>query len=128
MIVSWNPVHKISYFYFMKLSFNESLRTIITINFTLKNPCIQLFMNTCKVTMQVKRVIGKPILNKLPIYHEFCLCWVSTLYYNNCKFFNCIKRSHTRLRSLYLTFYLCCKCATVLCAHTQRRSIKMCLL
>ena len=38
----------------------------------------------------------------------------------------------TRLRSLYITFYLCCKCATFLCARTppnaMKRSIEICLL
>ena len=30
--------------------------------------CIKIFTNTCAVTMQVKRVIGKAILHKWPIY------------------------------------------------------------
>ena len=29
--------------------------------------CIQMFTNTCEVTMQVKRAIVKAILHKLPI-------------------------------------------------------------
>ena len=31
---------------------------------------IQISTNTCEVTMQVKRAIGKATLHKLPIYNE----------------------------------------------------------
>ena len=47
-------------------------------------------------------------------------------------FSNCNKNSITRLRSLYITFYLRCKCVTLLDARTHRnakkRFIKICLL
>ena len=32
---------------------------------------IQISTNTCEVTMQVKRAIGKATLHKLPIYNEY---------------------------------------------------------
>ena len=32
---------------------------------------IQISTNTCEVTMQVKRAMGKAILHKLPIYNEY---------------------------------------------------------
>ena len=35
---------------------------------------IQISTNTCEVTMQVKRAIGKATLHKLPIYNEYVLC------------------------------------------------------
>ena len=35
--------------------------------------CIQLFTNTCEVTMQVKRAIVKAILHKLPIFNALFL-------------------------------------------------------
>ena len=96
--------------------------------------CIQIFTNTCVVTMQVKRAIERVILHKLTIYNEYiCLCWVSILFGMICCFFsNCGKSSTSRFRSLYITFYLCCKCATFLFARTPRnamkRSIEICLI
>ena len=49
-----------------------------------------------------------------------------------CLFSNCSKSSNTRLQSLNITFYLCCKCATFLCARTprnvMRHSIEICLI
>ena len=67
---------------------------------------IQISTNTCVVTMQVKRAIGKATLHKLPIYNEYMrLCWVSTLFWMICCLFsNCSKSSTIRLRSLYITF------------------------
>ena len=44
--------------------------------------CIQIFMNTCEVTMRVKCEIhvGKTTLHKIPIYYEYmCLFWVSAI-------------------------------------------------
>ena len=54
--------------------------------------------NTCEVTMQVKRAIGKSTVHKLPIYNEYmCLCWVSTLFCMICCVFsNCSKSYTTR--------------------------------
>ena len=68
--------------------------------------CIKIFTNACEVMMQVKRVIGKAILHKLPIYNEYmCLCWVSTLSRMICCLFsNCNKSFTTRLRSLHIRF------------------------
>ena len=47
-------------------------------------------------------------------------------------FSNCSKSSNTRLQSLNITFYPCCKCATFLCARTprnaMRHSIEICLI
>ena len=67
--------------------------------------CIQSSTNTCEVTMQVKRAIGKAILHKLSIYNEYmCLCWVSILFCVICCLFsNCSRSSTTRLRSLFIT-------------------------
>ena len=92
------------------------------------------FSRVTEIMVQVKRAIGKAILHKLPIYNEYmCLCWVSTLFCMICcLFINCSKSSTTRLRSLYISFYLCCKSATFLCGRTSRnamkRSIEICLL
>ena len=92
------------------------------------------FSRVTEVMLQIKRAIGKAILYKLPIYKEYmCLCWVSTLFCMMCCLFsNCSKSSTTRLRSLYIAFYLCCKCATFICGHTplnvMKRSIEICLL
>ena len=48
-----------------------------------------------------------------------------------CLFSKCNKNSTTWLRFLYITFYLCCKCATFLCARTpcnvMKRNIEICL-
>ena len=67
---------------------------------------IQISTNTCEVTMQVKRAIGKATLHKLPIYNEYIrLCWVSTLFCMICCLFsNCSKSSTIWPRSLYITF------------------------
>ena len=78
---------------------------------------IQIFTNTCEVVMQITRAKGKVILHKLPIYmyyeyNAMCLCLVSTLFGMICLFSRCNKSSTTRLWSLYITIYLCCKCAT----------------
>ena len=40
-----------------------------------------------------------------------------------CLFSNCGKNSTTRLQSLYVTFYLRCKCASFLCARTPRNAL-----
>ena len=98
--------------------------------------CNQIFTNTSEVTMQVIRAMWKAILHKLPLYNEYmCSCWVSTLHVFGmicCLFSNCNENSATRLRSPYITFYPCCKCAMFLCAHTprnaMRHSIEICLL
>ena len=78
------------------------------------------FSRTREVTMQVKHVIGKVMLHKLSIYNEYmCLCWVSTLFCMMCCLFsNCSKSCTTRLRSLYITFSLCCECSTFSCVNT----------
>ena len=77
--------------------------------------CMQILTNTWEVTMQLKRVIGKAILHKLPIYHEYmCLCWVSTLFGLIWLFFICNQSSTTRFLSGFIMFYLRCKCATFL--------------
>ena len=53
---------------------------------------IQISTNTCEVTMQVKRAIGKVTLQKLPIYSEYlCLCRVSTIFCIICCFPNVVK-------------------------------------
>ena len=67
----------------------------------------QIFTNTYEVTMQVKRVIGKGILNKLPIYYEDCDCveypqWFGMI----CLFSKCIKSSTTLLQSLYIASHV----------------------
>ena len=36
--------------------------------------CIQIFTNTCEVTVQIKRAIGKAILHKLPNITKTMLC------------------------------------------------------
>ena len=41
---------------------------------------IQISSNTCEVTMQVKRAIGKAILHKLPIYNEYMYVLVLSLH------------------------------------------------
>ena len=91
---------------------------------------IQIFTNTYEVMMQVKHAIGKAILYKLPIYYEDVLCWISPWFGMICLFSKCNKSSTTRLRSLNITFHLCCKCATFLCARTpcngMKRSINIC--
>lgn len=47
-----------------------------------------------------------------------CLCWVFILLgMISCLFSNCNKNSITRLRSLYIAFYLRCKCVTFLDAR-----------
>ena len=61
------------------------------------------------IRIRVKRAIGKAILHKLPI----CACVESPHY------FTC-----TRLRSLYITYYPCFKCAAFLCARTPRNAAK----
>ena len=88
--------------------------------------CIQIFTNTCKVTMQVKCAIGTAISHKLPIYNEYmCSCWVSTLFrilcclFSNCKIKTLLHNSYP-----YITFYMCCKSATFLCARTPRNEMK----
>ena len=74
-----------------------------------------------EVTTQVKCDIGKTILHNLTIniYNEHvCLCWVFILLgMISCLFSNCNKNSITRLRSLYIMFYLRCKFVTVLDAR-----------
>ena len=53
------------------------------------------------------------------------LCGVSTLFDMICgKFYNCSKSSTLRLRSLYITFYLRCKCSMFVCARTPRNEMK----
>ena len=96
---------------------------------------IQIFTNTCEVTVQIKRAIGKAILHKLPIYYEYnvmCFRWAPTIFGMICLFSNRNKSSTTRLRSFYITFYLWFKCATFLCALTPRnalrRSTELCFL
>ena len=58
-----------------------------------------------------------------------CACVESPLF---CLFSNCSNSSSTRLLSLYITFYRCCKCATFLFVRTLRNAmkhgIKICLL
>ena len=78
--------------------------------------CIQIFTNTCIVTMQVKR----DVLHILPIYYGYmymCLCWVSTLFGLIYLF------STTRFRSLYIPCYLRCKCSTFLYALTPHNAM-----
>ena len=41
---------------------------------------IQISSNTCEVTMQVKRAIGKATLHKLPIYNEYMYVLVLSLH------------------------------------------------
>ena len=82
----------------------------------------RIFTNTCEVTLQVKRAIERAILCNLLIHTEYmCLCLVSTLFCMICCLFSnwiCSKSSTTQFRSIYIMFYLCCKCATFLCART----------
>ena len=86
--------------------------------------CIQIFMSNL-IKIKVKCAIGKAILHKR-IHVLVLICMIC------CLFSNCSKSSTTRLRSLYITFYLCCECSTFLCACTphnaMRRSIEICLL
>ena len=87
---------------------------------------IQISTNTCEVTMQVKRAIRKATLHKLPIYKEYMrLCQVSTLFCMICCLFSkCSKSSSIRLRSLYITFSLCCEYSTFSCARTPCNAMK----
>ena len=83
--------------------------------------CIQIFMNTCEVTMQVKWAIGKPVLHKLPLYYDsMYLCWISILFGMICLFSN-YRSFTTRFQSWHM-FYLRCECATFLCARTSRNT------
>ena len=61
-----------------------------------------------------------------PIYNEYmCSCWVSTLFrilcclFSNCKIKTLLQNSYP-----YITFYMCCKSATFLCARTPRNEMK----
>ena len=98
----------------------KTIHTCFLYPYKTQSSMLCFFTNTCEVTMQVilKRAIRKATL----LYNEYmCLCWVSTLFCMICcKFSNCIKSSTTRLRSLYITFYLCCKCATFFCLYSSQ--------
>ena len=81
---------------------------------------IQISTNTCEVTMQVKRAIGKSTLHKLPIYNEYmCLCRVSSfLCMICCLFSNCSKGSkyYTASISIYNVVNVPCSLVPLLLA------------
>ena len=55
---------------------------------------IPIFTNTCEVTMQVKRAIGKATFYILPIHNEYMLLyWVSTLFCMICCLFSIVVKA-----------------------------------
>ena len=93
--------------------------------------CIQIFTNTCEVTMQVKRAVGKAILQNYQYITNTCACVEPLHYFAWFGFFSpiVVKLYYTASTHMYI---LRCKCAVFLCARTpcnaMRRSIEICLL
>mgnify|MGYP003688137129 CR=1 FL=1 len=91
--------------------------------------CIQIFMNTCEVMVQVKRymrmthcAIEFMLLPNSTYYKYLCLHWVSTLFGMIwCLFFKTLLQGF----DLYTMFFLHCKCSMSLGACTHHNVMEL---